>query len=539
MTQSSKYLNIFSLFYFIGNQLVEIKLSIEDNNKEYCIYCKREIIGEELKFRAHKECILEFENNVIHRDYIDFRDFKVFRSDFNNWVKLAEVYGRPIFGYKQYLVSDGTYYNYSYISPYYEDEDFSKDIFGNYPFSNFDLEFLFDVDFNDDIFVYKILLADRHVKSIKNIQNQHASTLSQFFFSFPELIRLKIVQDSLTIIPDLFTKLPNLESLKIRAPHLESLPKSISTLSALKDLFIGVNFTEVPDFICEMNQLRLLSLEINNVKRLPASLKNLVNLSHFYLESDSITEFPELIYDYQHLEYLFLNLIHVEYLPNPKKPHRGLKRIFWFLNSLKELPDDFDNFGVLEDFYLYVPGLVTLKGISNIRAESLTLIINTDFNLNETLSDTIRNFTLIAHKVAIFPRFPSKLKYLSLFLEDLDSLPDNLFNCTELERLIIVSKNLHSLPQKFVQLRELKYLKIVNTVITELPDYLFLMPKLTVITINKDTRYDRAMNLHNIRVHSDDKSDDSFAILSLNYSAGNKKISSLRGMHMLVKEPDL
>ena len=94
---------------------------------------------------------------------------------------------------------------------------------------------------------------------------------------------------------------------------------------------------------------------------------------------------------------------------------------------------------------------------------------------------------LMSNRLKIFPKFPNNLNWLDLYIRDMENLPDELFELSNLETLYIASKELKDLPNKLVSLTNLRLLNIVNTNITTLPNFLFTMPKLNKIVINSNT----------------------------------------------------
>ena len=345
-----------------------IKFSVEDN-KEYCIYCRREIKGIDLKFRAHKECIEEFNRHK----FVVFRNQKTLKQDLINCKEISSVYGKLQF-YNVFFYDNGSQIDYNIL--YEVDDDDEFDLF---PLTNYFVKIIFD---KDSHCIFKIDLSIINVKELRKFNRlyyadesyeiRYIPILSTSIFSFPSLKRLQINQTSLEQIPDLFHKLPDLEEIKLTSDNLQTLPKSFTLLPKLQDLFITLNhITELPEFIGNITSLKYLSLEINNVSALPPTCVNLINITHFCLESQSIIELPQFIFEFHNLECLYLNTKQVKYLPTIQKQLGYIKQISWELQSLKEIPQNLDKLGTLKLFYLYAPNLISLKGIESIHTRNL------------------------------------------------------------------------------------------------------------------------------------------------------------------------
>ncbi len=406
-----------------------------------------------------------------------------------NWKKLAKIYGRPTF-LKFGLINpeNDDEISAQFISPYRENQDYTNDEFGPYPITNFNLKIF--IDPHNQNTVYMIDLNDFILDRKNPIIFKECPNLSEMLFSFPSIVRLKVVQESLEVIPDLFNLLPNIESLKIRSSKLKIFPQSIEHLPKLKDLLVAINhYTEIPTIIGQMIQIQFLALEMNKVENIPNFLSNLIHLTHFCLESESVKELPSFIFEFSNLKYQFLNTKNIEYLPDLKKESLTIKEIVWNLESLKELPPNLDNFAHLKYCFLYVPSLRSAKGIENIHSEDLTLFTNVDFDSGVKLSDSILALKFMSKSVKLFPKFPSNLKILELYVEEMETLPDEIFDLAELDTLRIASNKILSIPKKIVNLRNLRILNIVETALPELPTFILELPKIELIQLSHDTKF--------------------------------------------------
>ncbi|MBD3311901.1 hypothetical protein GF352_00350 [archaeon] len=171
----------------------------------------------------------------------------------------------------------------------------------------------------------------------------------------------KASREDLTYIIENISSLDKLERLYIRKP-LASLPDDIGRLKNLKELYVvGANnilvkgFTSdymnyLPDSIAFLENLEILDLRDNNLKKLPDiggltklkkldlqgnhltylpdSIGELINLEELYLEENSLTMLPESIVELEKLEKLYLRR---------NKPFNQLPKDIGKMKNLKEL----------------------------------------------------------------------------------------------------------------------------------------------------------------------------------------------------------
>lgn len=91
------------------------------------------------------------------------------------------------------------------------------------------------------------------------------------------------------MIPDSFSKLPNLISLHIQDNLITVIPDSLSGLTSLTSLDLSNNMIiEIPDSFSELTSLISLYLSGNRISKIPYSLINLRNLSIFEYRSNPI-----------------------------------------------------------------------------------------------------------------------------------------------------------------------------------------------------------------------------------------------------------
>ncbi|CEP24335.1 unnamed protein product [Cyberlindnera jadinii] len=97
-----------------------------------------------------------------------------------------------------------------------------------------------------------------------SLQNNSLTLLPQYFSRLEKLRYLDIHENDFTVFPDVLAKMPDLEILDISCNRLNSLPSDIGNLSKLKVLSLKNNqFETIPSSILQMKDLRILELENN------------------------------------------------------------------------------------------------------------------------------------------------------------------------------------------------------------------------------------------------------------------------------------
>lgn len=124
----------------------------------------------------------------------------------------------------------------------------------------------------------------------------------------PQLRYLKIYYYRDSILPDIFSKLKNLEYLEINDAKIKAIPTSIGSLSKLRTLVICNGWSkkiQIPSEIGKLTQLTNLQLYNYHFESLPAEIGNLVNLEKTMLCGD-LTNLPSSIQNWKKLKSLYL-----------------------------------------------------------------------------------------------------------------------------------------------------------------------------------------------------------------------------------------
>ncbi|THV59375.1 leucine-rich repeat domain-containing protein, partial [Chryseobacterium candidae] len=161
---------------------------------------------------------------------------------------------------------------------------------------------------------------------------------------FLDLSGLGLDSETLEVVmPEIISKLPDLDSLLLDYNELTSLPESIDKLRNLKALRLDENdLTSLPESIGNLRNLRELELNHNKLNSLPESIVNLTSLTKLFMSHNEIKDLPK---DFKFDNFGMLEQI--QFIDNPlsrktKKSSEDFLR-FWktretrFLNFLETI----------------------------------------------------------------------------------------------------------------------------------------------------------------------------------------------------------
>ena len=107
--------------------------------------------------------------------------------------------------------------------------------------------------------------------------------------------------------------------------------------------FSGVNapLDTLPENFGDLDDLRSLYLEWNNIQYMPESFENLTNLISLYISNNGLTNIIENIGNLTQLYNLDLGYNRIEYIPDSFTELTNLQYLWLFNNQIETLPEDF------------------------------------------------------------------------------------------------------------------------------------------------------------------------------------------------------
>lgn len=280
------------------------------------------------------------------------------------------------------------------------------------------------------------------------------------------LIALEILVNNGNKLPDLLFDFKNLKSLAISGMSLKKISNKISNLNLLEELILGHPFSGG----C-------------GLKELPKSIEKLEYLTSLRLWGNGDLQIDDWFYSLEQLEKL--ELIHIDH---------STSKLFGNLSNLKELEfgdnvtdlDGIENLTKLSKLFLwYNQGLIDI-GDNFQKLDSLQhlrLYVNKRFNTDSALTQISKLKNLealvleIDKEVTHTPKFPisgfNQLEELRLNtdgLSGLDSILVGIKNYKNLKKLTIAGFDEKSLPDALFQLTNLQLLELQNMEIGSIPN---------------------------------------------------------------------
>ena len=115
------------------------------------------------------------------------------------------------------------------------------------------------------------------------------------------------VSTQITIIPESISNLDQLRTLYMEWNNITALPTTFGSLVELRNLYISNNELEsLINNIGDLVELQILDLGYNNIEVIPNSLVELENLQYLWLFNNNITALPENICDIENMR-IYLN----------------------------------------------------------------------------------------------------------------------------------------------------------------------------------------------------------------------------------------
>jgi len=251
------------------------------------------------------------------------------------------------------------------------------------------------------------------------------------------------------------SRFKRLKQIHLEGHALEKLPKSTFRADSLTHIVAERSMLKKIRFPANKS-VRVLSLQLNQLKRVPRSIRKLKNLQSLNLENNNIKRIPRFIKRMDSLKDINLNhnnirlnkraarrLAHIgavslggnkiQSLPENMGKMQGLKSLNLGKNQLHELPPSFAELKGLEQLIFYE------NKFSTFPAEVLEL---------------------------------KKLKHIDFYYNQLTSLPEELGELSELEQLFMSFNQLTSLPNSLQKLENLTYLYVHNNQLVVIPNWI-------------------------------------------------------------------
>jgi len=130
-----------------------------------------------------------------------------------------------------------------------------------------------------------------------------------------EITNLYLYDRSIRTFPNEITFLSQLAYLDLEQNDIFSIPRSISRLSNLQDLYLSDNHIQTIKPICQLYNLKKLDLSWNKISEIPDQISQLTNLNNLDLCHNEITDL-ETLTELRNLKYLHVQYNDLTTVPN-------------------------------------------------------------------------------------------------------------------------------------------------------------------------------------------------------------------------------
>ncbi len=164
-----------------------------------------------------------------------------------------------------------------------------------------------------------------------NLSNKNSMMQNVNWAKFENLQYLSLKNDHLKEIPGEIAFLRNLKVLDLSGNDFKILPKSLSNLTKLEELFLNdEKHFKVATAIRTLSllpSLKILHLENDHLKRLPKNIGSLAHLEMLYLNENDFNSVPAEIKGLRNLKYLYIrdNRISPDSHQNIQNQNYGIK----------------------------------------------------------------------------------------------------------------------------------------------------------------------------------------------------------------------
>ncbi|XP_078583378.1 uncharacterized protein LOC144866057 [Branchiostoma floridae x Branchiostoma japonicum] len=345
------------------------------------------------------------------------------------------------------------------------------------------------------------------------VSNNKISTFPPGVEKLQKLRELGIGDNQLTEVPSGVCSLPNLEVLSVSNNKISTFPPGVEKLQKLRVLGIhGNQLTEVPSGVCSLPNIERLSVGGNPIRRLPDDVTRLARLKSLSVPNCQFDEFPRQVLQLKTLEKLYAGGCKFDMVPDEV----GNLHYLWFLaldnNLLRTLPSTMSHLHSLRDVRLRNNKFDTFPDVlCKLHAMEILHIRNNNFTrLPTTLhrADKLKDLDISGNPLTYPPQdvceqgtgatmaflkqeaenlqpqtVNGRLK-LDLSSQGLTSIPEEVFDITDLKVLDVSNNELTSIPEAIGRLQKLSSLHAEGNMLTSLPEAIGSLQELTHLFIN-------------------------------------------------------
>lgn len=173
------------------------------------------------------------------------------------------------------------------------------------------------------------------------------------FYVIGQRSSINLSRKGLTEIPDYIYEQKDLKVLKLYGNQIDSISPKIAQLTNLEKLYLGRNkLRNLPTEIGELKKLKILSVPYNKLDSLPSTLGQMNSLQQLWLDQNELRSLPSSIGDLKKLETLQLRYNWLDSLPASIGSCENLQFVYLNRNNLVGLPGTFGELRKLRELYI-------------------------------------------------------------------------------------------------------------------------------------------------------------------------------------------
>lgn len=306
------------------------------------------------------------------------------------------------------------------------------------------------------------------------------------------ITRLGLYNVDITAIPTEVAKCTNLIELDISACNIRELPEWLNELSHLETVAINKSRVRRLKFrMSENSSIRFFDLSHNNLRKVPKAITSLSSLEYLNVSGNRIRMLPKLLRSCKNLFYLNVSYNRVKRNAIRVRSNPNLRGINLSHNKLTDLPFDLSVFPNLEEVNMSYNNIRSI--VKNIGGDSLRTLSLYSNELDH-IPDKIFDLAALVKLDLSFNRIDTvssdirklkRLSFLSLSYNNVSFLPEELGSLSLLKIFFIQNNRLRELPGSFSELSLSKF-DVGHNRLDAFPYWVIKNPNLEELYINNN-----------------------------------------------------